>query len=74
MTLMEVKLDGKSARRCDARCYMAKGEDCHCVCGGVNHGVGYEAALKNTRERGEEMANTYEKENPGHSVDIKLDE
>ena len=27
-------------RRCDAKCRNAKGTECHCICGGVNHGVG----------------------------------
>lgn len=25
---------------CDARCYNAKGTECHCICGGLNHGKG----------------------------------
>lgn len=25
---------------CDARCYNATGGECHCVCGGLNHGMG----------------------------------
>lgn len=35
---------------CDAVCYDAKHETCVCVaCGGVNHGVGREQAIVNTR-------------------------
>lgn len=34
---------------CDARCYSAIGPDCNCVCGGMNHKVGYEQALANTQ-------------------------
>jgi len=37
-------------RRCDAKCYNAKGEKCTCVCDGINHGVGIEHAYKNTQE------------------------
>ena len=67
MTLMN-----SGNRRCDARCYGAKGDECNCVCGGENHGIGLELAVKNTKERGEEMAKIFEAENPGHNVEIKL--
>ena len=30
--------------RCDERCYDAKSTDCTCVCGGKNHGAGFEDA------------------------------
>ena len=26
--------------RCDAKCHEAEGDECHCICGGVMHGVG----------------------------------
>lgn len=42
-------------RRCDAKCYDAKGPDCDCVCGGMNHGKGLETAQRNTAERAEEL-------------------
>jgi len=61
-------------RRCDARCYEAKGKDCHCVCGGENHGIGLAAAVENTKERGEEMAGNFRVANPGADVEIKVDE
>ena len=32
-------------RRCDARCYDAKGPDCRCCCGGRFHGQGFARAL-----------------------------
>ena len=73
MTLMEEKLE-RGSRRCDARCYMAKGNDCTCLCGGKNHGVGHEAAMENTRKDGDEMLSTYEAENPGRSFEIKLED
>jgi hypothetical protein len=37
-----------SERRCDARCYNAKGPGCDCCCGGINHGVGLKQAKGNT--------------------------
>jgi len=40
--------DGR--RRCDAHCYGARGHHCTCICGGRNHGRGFETALRNTQE------------------------
>ncbi len=45
--------------RCDAGCYNATSANCTCVCGGRNHGVGYDQAAKNTREMAEEMVEEY---------------
>ena len=42
--------EGKKKRlACNARCYNAKRELCACPCGGVNHGVGLQVALENTK-------------------------
>lgn len=35
--------------RCDAACYDAREAACTCLCEGVNHRVGYEQAVANTR-------------------------
>lgn len=35
--------------RCDAKCHEAKGEECHCICGGVMHGVGSKIALEDRK-------------------------
>lgn len=37
---------GRCVGRCDARCTEAKGESCHCVCGGELHGIGERTALE----------------------------
>jgi hypothetical protein len=40
--------NGRRVRQCDSRCY--NGEihvECHCICGGQNHGVGLEQAVNN---------------------------
>jgi len=42
-------------RRCDARCYNGKHARCRCICGGRNHGVGLEKALRNTCEMAQRM-------------------
>lgn len=43
----------KAKRRCDANCYGAHGpaEECECICGGANHGKGYEAAVRESVRR-----------------------
>lgn len=40
--------DGTATRRCDARCYNAKGPKCNCICEGMNHGKGFNIAIRNT--------------------------
>ena len=35
MTLIQVTHSDGTSRRCDARCYGAKNQRCHCVCGGA---------------------------------------
>lgn len=47
-TLLRLKgPNDKRAHTCDARCYNAKGKDCHCFCKGANHGGGLQNAIKN---------------------------
>ena len=49
-TLFRLKRPGqKRAHTCDARCYNAKGTTCRCFCGGANHGVGFQAAVMNSK-------------------------
>lgn len=48
MTL--IHCHGAIEGRCDAKCYNARHADCHCICGGRNHGAGLERARENTRE------------------------
>lgn len=33
--------------KCDSRCYDARTKRCRCCCGGRNHGVGLNQAIKN---------------------------
>lgn len=52
-TLIAVHLTGmdrKYQRRCDAKCHNATKPRCRCICGGVNHGVGFDQARANTRK------------------------
>jgi len=50
MTLIEVRDSSGLVGRCDARCYggnPAGVDRCDCVCEGLNHGIGLDAALNN---------------------------
>lgn len=60
-TLMTFKSANGSAERCDARCYDAKGSDCVCCCGGLNHGVGFVRAFGHTVEGFDEIVKKAEK-------------
>lgn len=48
--VFEVRTDWGTQRRCDERCVNGTRLACSCVCQGINHGVGYNQALENTRE------------------------
>lgn len=48
MTLIHCQ--GALEGRCDAKCYNATGAECHCICGGRNHGKGLDRATELTRE------------------------
>jgi hypothetical protein len=47
MTTLLVSDDGK--RRCDENCYDARRHKCTCICEGMNHRLGLEAAVHETR-------------------------
>jgi hypothetical protein len=49
-TLIGVYNSDGCVGRCDAKCYEAQGGDCHCICGGMNHGKGEAAAREQTRQ------------------------
>lgn len=50
MILLMEKIGSGPTRRCDQRCYGARGGHCDCICGGKNHGAGIDKALDNVRE------------------------
>ncbi len=50
MTTILTGYDSSREGRCDARCYDAMHDDCECICGGLNHGVGYKRAVENVVE------------------------
>ena len=41
---------GKFLSKCDEKCYNANLPKCDCACGGRNHGVGLNQALKNLKD------------------------
>ena len=47
MTVLLSKKGTWTTRYCNAKCHDAEGEKCECICGGLNHGVGYEQATVN---------------------------
>lgn len=49
-TLITVGNSDGIVGRCDAKCYNAKHPGCDCICGGKNHGAGFQQAMENTRE------------------------
>lgn len=52
MTTVMTAGNSEGTRRCDATCHDAKGSKCECICGGRNHGVGFERAMENTVKYG----------------------
>lgn len=48
-TLIAVYNSSGCVGRCDARCHDAEDDECTCICGGLNHGVGQQRAVENTR-------------------------
>jgi len=45
--IQEYAQNGTKLRRCDARCYNAKGKKCFCICGAINHGKGIYFTVEN---------------------------
>ena len=50
-TLMTYKAPGMNrARICNSHCYNAKRPKCICICCNINHGVGLDRAVENTKQ------------------------
>jgi hypothetical protein len=62
MTLIYVANSNGCVGRCDSRCYEAVMPDCHCICGGKNHGVGLERAKSNTEELAKQKLTEWQKQ------------
>jgi len=53
--IKEYAQNGKNLRRCDARCYNAKGKKCLCICDGINHGKGIDFVIENSIHLGKQL-------------------
>ena len=53
--IQEYAQNGTKLRRCDARCYNAKGKKCSCICGAKNHGKGFTFVIENSRSLPEHL-------------------
>ncbi len=57
--------------RCDAKCHDAEGPECHCICGGANHGVGERIALEDRKFLSDlEILSNCEKTNADNSLKV----
>lgn len=57
-TVIIYRITSRRIRKCNAGCYNAHGDVCHCICGGINHGVGLEKALENGHKVVEQLLQT----------------
>lgn len=48
MNALIIARDGRGRRiaQCDRKCYDAQGDSCRCICGGICHGLGLQAAAR----------------------------
>ncbi len=58
-TLISVHNSEGCVGRCDAKCHNATLPDCDCVCGGMNHGVGYARACEQTSAMARDWIEAY---------------
>lgn len=59
VTLIAVHNSDGCVGRCEAKCYEALHPGCDCICGGQNHGAGFDKAVENTRELAETWIEEY---------------
>ena len=55
VALITVKNSAGVVAQCDAKCYDAHDAECLCICGGKNHGAGFERALEQSDELVDEL-------------------
>lgn len=71
-TLIAVYNSEGCVGRCDARCYNAESETCHCICGGMNHGAGIAKAMTNTSELFEKWIDDYREDHEFDRVEVPV--
>jgi hypothetical protein len=73
-SLVVVRRGGDVVAVCDALCYDARHTTCVCsACGGVNHGVGYDQAVANTRRLHTEWLERARTEHPDVAFELGAD-
>ncbi len=55
VSLIVARTSKGKPRTCNSRCYGARHPNCACCCGGINHGIGFDCAISNTRALTKEM-------------------
>jgi hypothetical protein len=63
--------------RCDAGCYDARRvrvDQCTCICGGANHGVGIRQATQNTHDLQGQWKKNWRKAHKGETIDFQTDD
>jgi hypothetical protein len=63
-SLITLRDNGHAAASCTARCYNATSPVCDCICNGLNHGVGLQAAIERTRREGAKAVAAYVADHP----------
>ena len=58
--------------QCDEDCYDSNADDCSCVCGGLNHGVGRDQAIKNTLIFLDDLVLEYGIQHPGCAFGVEI--
>lgn len=77
-TLISIHNSDGCQGSCDARCYDATklfsllSDNCHCICGGMNHGKGIDKAISQTAELADQWVEQFTKKNNLFFVEVKL--
>ena len=72
MTLFTVYDDGVFVACCDEKCYNSDSDECHCICGGMNHGIGRALAIRTTLEMLDSLVLAYCVHHPGFAYEVEL--
>lgn len=72
--MITIWTDEKHYTQCNARCYgsASKDERCTCICGGMNHRVGHEQAVENTKLHWKEWLNTFMASNEVYNFEVSV--
>lgn len=70
--VLEVRRPGCHSQRCDVGCFEGEAIRCRCPCQGINHGVGFNLAVENTRECVEWLRELLHERRCGERVEISV--